>query len=54
MIQLRYCKDCNSVDTWVRNPAGDWKSGDKIVEYSYICTKCKHKTLVAADYVKPI
>lgn len=44
---LKYCKDCNSRDTWKRNQAGDVKLADGgIFEYSYICEKCGHKTIL--------
>lgn len=45
--QLVYCKDCNSRNTWMRNEQGDWHdTNGKVVEYSYKCSKCGHRTLL--------
>ena len=44
---LKYCKECNSRDTWERNPAGDIKlANGSIYEYSYICQNCGHTTIL--------
>jgi len=52
MNTLVYCKDCQSRNSWVRNPARDIMDiTGKSVEYSYKCAVCGHTTLVPADKV---
>ena len=47
---LVYCKDCQSRNSWVRNPARDIMDiTDKSVEYSYKCAVCGHTTLRPKD-----
>lgn len=36
-----YCKDCNSRDSWERNPEGDWLPR----HLNYKCRICGHTTL---------
>lgn len=41
-----YCKDCNSYDTFILNPAGDVYDDNKnLMWVSFKCKKCGHKTL---------
>ena len=47
---LVYCKDCQSRNSWVRNPARDIKDiNGKPIEYGYKCAVCGHTTLRPAD-----
>ncbi len=47
---LVYCKDCQSRNSWVRNPGRDYKDiNGKPIEYGYKCAVCGHTTLRPAD-----
>lgn len=44
-IKPIFCKECNSPNTFVRNPDGDWKTESGIVvEKCWICVKCHRQT----------
>jgi len=50
MDNLVYCKDCQSRNSWVRNPARDIKDiNGKPIEYGYRCAVCGHTTLRPAN-----
>ena len=49
---LVYCKDCQSRNSWVRNPVRDIKDiNGKSIEYGYKCTVCGHTTLRPANNI---